>query len=134
VFCVFIRTRRRLQVDLCGHATLASAHFLFTTVLAKQQHAAMVEFVTRSGILTAKKVPAPRPPRRGQKRARHPTRRRERLHGCAERWSSPATPAVASPAATAGPPRDPVGRGAWRLERGGERVRERGEGEGGGRR
>lgn len=64
VFCVFIRTRRRLQVDLCGHATLASAHFLFTTVLAKQQHAAaaMVEFVTRSGILTAKKVPAPPPP------------------------------------------------------------------------
>uniref|UniRef100_A0A0E0FJU3 Peroxiredoxin-2F, mitochondrial n=1 Tax=Oryza nivara TaxID=4536 RepID=A0A0E0FJU3_ORYNI len=63
---VFIRTRRRrrLQVNLCGHATLASAHFLFTTVLAKQQHAAaaMVEFVTRSGILTAKKVPAPPPP------------------------------------------------------------------------
>uniref|UniRef100_A0A0E0C0F5 Peroxiredoxin-2F, mitochondrial n=1 Tax=Oryza meridionalis TaxID=40149 RepID=A0A0E0C0F5_9ORYZ len=51
-------------VNLCGHATLASAHFLFTTVLAKQQHAgaAMVEFVTRSGILTAKKVPAPAPP------------------------------------------------------------------------
>uniref|UniRef100_A0A0E0C0F4 Peroxiredoxin-2F, mitochondrial n=1 Tax=Oryza meridionalis TaxID=40149 RepID=A0A0E0C0F4_9ORYZ len=52
------------EVNLCGHATLASAHFLFTTVLAKQQHAgaAMVEFVTRSGILTAKKVPAPAPP------------------------------------------------------------------------
>ncbi|XP_052163992.1 uncharacterized protein LOC127781115 isoform X2 [Oryza glaberrima] len=52
------------EVNLCGHATLASAHFLFTTVLAKQQHAAaaMVEFVTRSGILTAKKVPAPPPP------------------------------------------------------------------------
>ncbi|KAF0897911.1 hypothetical protein E2562_001619 [Oryza meyeriana var. granulata] len=46
------------EVDLCGHATLASAHYLFTTVLAKQ-HAAMVEFVTKSGILTAKKVPAP---------------------------------------------------------------------------
>uniref|UniRef100_J3KYL4 Uncharacterized protein n=1 Tax=Oryza brachyantha TaxID=4533 RepID=J3KYL4_ORYBR len=45
------------EVDLCGHATLASAHFLFTAVLAK--HHAMVEFVTRSGVLTAKKVPAP---------------------------------------------------------------------------
>uniref|UniRef100_A0A0E0JGS6 Uncharacterized protein n=1 Tax=Oryza punctata TaxID=4537 RepID=A0A0E0JGS6_ORYPU len=48
------------EVDLCGHATLASAHFLFTTVLLAKQHA-MVEFVTRSGILTAKKVPAPPP-------------------------------------------------------------------------
>ncbi|KAG8052450.1 hypothetical protein GUJ93_ZPchr0001g31151 [Zizania palustris] len=45
------------EVDLCGHATLASAHFLFTTVLTKQH--VTVEFVTKSGILTAKKVPAP---------------------------------------------------------------------------
>ncbi|KAM0826369.1 hypothetical protein ACQ4PT_068941 [Festuca glaucescens] len=44
------------EVDLCGHATLASAHFLFTTVLADH---GMVEFMTRSGILTAKKVTAP---------------------------------------------------------------------------
>uniref|UniRef100_A0ACD5VX06 Uncharacterized protein n=1 Tax=Avena sativa TaxID=4498 RepID=A0ACD5VX06_AVESA len=42
------------EVELCGHATLASAHFLFTTVLA----ADMIEFMTKSGILTAKKVPA----------------------------------------------------------------------------
>ncbi|KQK03791.1 uncharacterized protein LOC100827266 [Brachypodium distachyon] len=42
------------EVDLCGHATLASAHFLFTTVLAEH---GVVEFMTRSGILTAKKVP-----------------------------------------------------------------------------
>jgi hypothetical protein len=45
------------QVNLCGHATLASAHFLFTSVLA--EHEALIEFSTKSGILTAKKVPAP---------------------------------------------------------------------------
>uniref|UniRef100_A0ACD5VZT9 Uncharacterized protein n=1 Tax=Avena sativa TaxID=4498 RepID=A0ACD5VZT9_AVESA len=44
------------EVDLCGHATLASAHFLFTIVLVEH---GMVEFMTRSGILTAKKVTAP---------------------------------------------------------------------------
>jgi hypothetical protein len=44
------------QVNLCGHATLASAHFLFKTVLAEH---GMVEFMTRSGILTAKKVTTP---------------------------------------------------------------------------
>ncbi|KAK1664031.1 hypothetical protein QYE76_052190 [Lolium multiflorum] len=44
------------EVNLCGHATLASAHFLFTTVLAEH---GMVEFMTRSGILTAKKVTTP---------------------------------------------------------------------------
>ncbi|KAK3163497.1 hypothetical protein QOZ80_1AG0004480 [Eleusine coracana subsp. coracana] len=45
------------EVELCGHATLASAHFLFTSVLA--EHDAVVEFATKSGILTAKKVLAP---------------------------------------------------------------------------
>jgi predicted PhzF superfamily epimerase YddE/YHI9 len=45
------------QVALCGHATLASAHYLFTSVLA--EHDAVVEFATKSGILTSKKVPAP---------------------------------------------------------------------------
>ncbi|TVU06117.1 hypothetical protein EJB05_49310 [Eragrostis curvula] len=45
------------EVELCGHATLASAHFLFTTVLA--EHDTVVEFATKSGILTAKKVPVP---------------------------------------------------------------------------
>ncbi|XP_078148750.1 uncharacterized protein LOC144544206 [Carex rostrata] len=41
------------EVDLCGHATLAAAHFLFTSVLVKHES---VEFVTRSGLLTAKKI------------------------------------------------------------------------------
>ncbi|CAL4976938.1 unnamed protein product [Urochloa decumbens] len=45
------------EVELCGHATLASAHFLFTSVLA--EHETLVEFATKSGILTAKKVAAP---------------------------------------------------------------------------
>ncbi|PUZ57333.1 hypothetical protein GQ55_5G422200 [Panicum hallii var. hallii] len=44
------------EVDLCGHATLASAHFLFTSVLA--EHNAAVEFATKSGVFIAKKVPA----------------------------------------------------------------------------
>lgn len=42
-----------LQVDLCGHATLASAHILFSTGLIDSE---TVEFATRSGILTAKKL------------------------------------------------------------------------------
>ncbi|WVZ90676.1 hypothetical protein U9M48_036958 [Paspalum notatum var. saurae] len=47
------------EVDLCGHATLASAHFLFTCVLAEHgDGAGAVEFATKSGVLTAKKVPA----------------------------------------------------------------------------
>ncbi|KAK3163498.1 hypothetical protein QOZ80_1AG0004490 [Eleusine coracana subsp. coracana] len=45
------------EVELCGHATLASAHFLFTSVLTEDE--AVVEFATKSGILSAKKVPAP---------------------------------------------------------------------------
>ncbi|RCV23987.1 hypothetical protein SETIT_5G049300v2 [Setaria italica] len=45
------------EVELCGHATLASAHFLFTSVLA--EHETLIEFATKSGILTAEKVPAP---------------------------------------------------------------------------
>lgn len=43
-----------LQVDLCGHATLAAAHFLFANGLVKTD---TVEFSTRSGVLTAKRVP-----------------------------------------------------------------------------
>jgi len=40
-----------VEVDLCGHATLASAHVLLSTgVLAKNQP---IRFSTRSGILTA---------------------------------------------------------------------------------
>ncbi|CAH8301288.1 unnamed protein product [Eruca vesicaria subsp. sativa] len=41
------------EVDLCAHATLASAHTLFSNGLVGSD---TVEFVTRSGILTAKKV------------------------------------------------------------------------------
>ncbi|CAF1923568.1 BnaC05g01790D [Brassica napus] len=42
------------EVDLCGHATLASAHVIFTNGLVDSE---VVEFATRSGILTAKRVP-----------------------------------------------------------------------------
>ncbi|CAA7405949.1 unnamed protein product [Spirodela intermedia] len=41
------------EVNLCGHATLASAHFLFTSSFKKYNE---VEFITKSGILSAKKV------------------------------------------------------------------------------
>lgn len=43
-----------LQVDLCGHATLAASHFLFTSGLV---NANRIEFLTLSGVLTAKRVP-----------------------------------------------------------------------------
>jgi len=39
------------EVDLCGHATLASAHVLWTTGVLSQREAAF--FHTRSGLLTA---------------------------------------------------------------------------------
>jgi predicted PhzF superfamily epimerase YddE/YHI9 len=54
----------QFQVALCGHATLASSHFLFTSVLA--EHHGVVEFATKSGILTAKKVPAPETEEQGK--------------------------------------------------------------------
>ncbi|RDX84977.1 hypothetical protein CR513_33899, partial [Mucuna pruriens] len=41
------------EVNLCGHATLASAHVLFSSGLVKSN---IIEFVTLSGVLTAKKV------------------------------------------------------------------------------
>ncbi|XP_051141758.1 uncharacterized protein LOC127258802 isoform X2 [Andrographis paniculata] len=41
------------EVKLCGHATLAAAHFLFTHDLVEGNE---IEFTTLSGILTAKKV------------------------------------------------------------------------------
>lgn len=41
----------RREVDLCGHATLASAHFLWTEELLSRQDVA--RFHTRSGLLTA---------------------------------------------------------------------------------
>ncbi|BAT95612.1 hypothetical protein VIGAN_08236900 [Vigna angularis var. angularis] len=42
------------EVELCGHATLASAHVLFSCGLVKSN---IIEFFTLSGVLTAKKVP-----------------------------------------------------------------------------
>ena len=42
-----------LQVELCGHATLAASHFLFASGLVKSD---VVEFLTLSGLLTAKRV------------------------------------------------------------------------------
>ncbi|KAK1294832.1 hypothetical protein QJS10_CPA16g01389 [Acorus calamus] len=41
------------EVELCGHATLAASHFLFSSGLVE---ADAVEFVTLSGVLTAKRV------------------------------------------------------------------------------
>ncbi|KAH6559357.1 hypothetical protein KP509_1Z011900 [Ceratopteris richardii] len=43
----------KLEVDLCGHATLASAHLLFTTGIASSE---TILFHTKSGVLKAKKV------------------------------------------------------------------------------
>ena len=43
-----------MQVKLCGHATLAASHFLFTSGLVDTNK---IEFLTLSGILTAKRVP-----------------------------------------------------------------------------
>jgi PhzF family phenazine biosynthesis protein len=41
----------RVEVELCGHATLASAHVLFETGGAR--HDTVIRFYTRSGLLTA---------------------------------------------------------------------------------
>ena len=43
-----------MQVKLCGHATLAASHFLFTSGLVNTNK---IEFLTLSGVLTAKRVP-----------------------------------------------------------------------------
>ncbi|KAJ4789559.1 Phenazine biosynthesis-like domain-containing protein [Rhynchospora pubera] len=43
-----------VEVDLCGHATLAATHFLLTSDLAKHD---IVKFVAKIGIVTAKRVP-----------------------------------------------------------------------------
>ncbi|KAI7982401.1 putative isomerase BH0283 [Camellia lanceoleosa] len=42
------------EVKLCGHATLAAAHFLFTSGLVNSDK---IEFLTLSGVLTARRVP-----------------------------------------------------------------------------
>lgn len=44
-----------VQVELCGHATLAASHTLFSSGLVDSD---VIEFVTLSGVLTAKKIPA----------------------------------------------------------------------------
>jgi len=44
-----------MQVKLCGHATLAAAHTLFSSGLVDTN---IIEFVTLSGLLTAKRIPA----------------------------------------------------------------------------
>lgn len=41
-------------MKLCGHATLAATHALFSSGLVTSD---IVEFVTLSGVLTAKKIP-----------------------------------------------------------------------------
>lgn len=42
-----------MQVKLCGHGTLAAAHFLLTSGLVECD---VIEFITESGLLTAKKA------------------------------------------------------------------------------
>lgn len=42
-----------MQAKLCGHATLAAAHALFSSGLVDTSN---IEFVTLSGLLTAKKI------------------------------------------------------------------------------
>lgn len=44
----------KYEVDLCGHATLATAHYLFTIAGFKHEQ---VHFNTRSGLLTVKRLP-----------------------------------------------------------------------------
>lgn len=43
-----------VEVGLCGHATLASAHVIFTDLQPARRR---VEFLTRSGVLTVEKTP-----------------------------------------------------------------------------
>ena len=43
-----------VEVDLCGHATLASAHFLFESLRLRND--AVARFHTRSGLLTARRA------------------------------------------------------------------------------
>jgi len=43
----------QVEVDLCGHATLAAAHLLFTAAIVEDD---VIVFHTRSGVLKAKKI------------------------------------------------------------------------------
>ena len=47
------------EVDLCGHATLASSHYLFATGRVPLSNA--IHFATRSGTLIARTLPSPTP-------------------------------------------------------------------------
>ncbi|KEH42132.1 putative trans-2,3-dihydro-3-hydroxyanthranilate isomerase [Medicago truncatula] len=44
-----------VEVNLCGHATLAASHILFSSDLVNNS---VIEFVTLSGVLTVKKIPS----------------------------------------------------------------------------
>ncbi|GBG81273.1 hypothetical protein CBR_g31947 [Chara braunii] len=44
-----------IEVDLCGHATLAAAQLVFSAGLVEEEE---IKFHTRSGVLTARKVPS----------------------------------------------------------------------------
>ncbi|RHN80201.1 putative trans-2,3-dihydro-3-hydroxyanthranilate isomerase [Medicago truncatula] len=44
-----------VEVNLCGHATLAAAHTLFSSGLVDKN---VIEFVTLSGVLTVRKIPS----------------------------------------------------------------------------
>ncbi|XP_068662805.1 uncharacterized protein [Aristolochia californica] len=44
-----------VEVELCGHATLAAAHFLLTSGIVRNN---TIEFLTKSGTLTAKRIDA----------------------------------------------------------------------------
>ncbi|KAK7393552.1 hypothetical protein VNO78_22110 [Psophocarpus tetragonolobus] len=43
------------EINLCGHATLAASHTIFSSGLVDTD---VIEYVTLSGVLTAKKIPA----------------------------------------------------------------------------
>ncbi|KAL1812224.1 hypothetical protein ACET3Z_022289 [Daucus carota] len=45
------------EVKLCGHATLAASHFIFSSGLVKVN---VIEFITLSGVLTARRVSLPK--------------------------------------------------------------------------
>lgn len=58
-----------VQVKLCGHATLATAHILFSSGLVGGD---IIEFETLSGVLTAKKIPTVHTPSASNLQ-KHPT-------------------------------------------------------------
>lgn len=63
-----------IEVELCGHATLGSAHALWTEGLVKAGH--LVRFHTKSGVLTCRRLAtlsnstSPQPPHRKRRHSR----------------------------------------------------------------